>query len=167
MLPPEMTMLGKTLLNLDAIGRVIAPGFDPNASIRSHSARIMNQRMLKTLSPGTIFSGFLELKDLVDRLPARVNKILDTAANNDLRLKVDTGIDASSWPRLQTVANRVVVGLLLAALIIGAAMLMRVETSFRIFGYPGLAMVLFLAAVGAGVGLLINIVLRDIKPRRR
>lgn len=41
-------------------------------------------------------------------------------------------------------------GLILAAMIIGAAMLMRVETSFRIIGYPGLAMLFFLgAALGA------------------
>ena len=41
---------------------------------------------------------------------------------------------------LQKIANRITLGLLLAALIIGAAMLMRVETTFRILGYPGLAM---------------------------
>jgi len=51
--------------------------------------------------------------------------------------------------------------LIIAALIVGAAMLMRVETSFRIWGYPGLAILLFLAAAGAGVFLLINILFYD------
>ena len=51
---------------------------------------------------------------------------------------------------LQKIANRITVGLLLAALIIGAAMLMQVETSFRILGYPGFAILFFfLAACGA------------------
>ena len=51
---------------------------------------------------------------------------------------------------LQKVANRITLGLILAAMIVGAAMLMRVETSFRIMGYPGLAMLFFLgAALGA------------------
>ncbi len=51
---------------------------------------------------------------------------------------------------LQKIANRITLGLLLAALIIGAAMLMRVETTFRILGYPGLVMLFFLmAAIGA------------------
>ena len=44
---------------------------------------------------------------------------------------------------------------------VGAAMLMRVETSFRIFGYPGLAMLLFLAAVVGGVMLLADVMMHD------
>ena len=48
----------------------------------------------------------------------------------------------------QKVANRITVGLILAALIVGAALLMRVETTFRILGYPGLAILCFLAAAG-------------------
>ena len=49
----------------------------------------------------------------------------------------------------------------IAALIIGAALLMRVETSFRIWGYPGLAIIFFLVAAGAGVVLLLNILFYD------
>ena len=48
----------------------------------------------------------------------------------------------------QKVANRITTGLVLAALIIGAALLMRVPTSFQLFGYPGLAIICFLAAAG-------------------
>ncbi len=51
---------------------------------------------------------------------------------------------------LQKVANRITLGLILAAMIISAAMVMRIDTTFRIMGYPGFAMVLFtLAFVGA------------------
>jgi ubiquinone biosynthesis protein len=52
-------------------------------------------------------------------------------------------------------------GLVLASLIIGAALLMRVETSFRIFGYPGLAIICFLAATAGGVMLVVNIIFYD------
>ena len=58
-------------------------------------------------------------------------------------------------------SNRITTGLILAALIVGAAMMMRVETAFRIWGYPGLAILLFLAAAGGGVVLLINILFYD------
>jgi len=46
-------------------------------------------------------------------------------------------------------------------------MLMRVETSFRIFGYPGFAMIFFLLAAIAGVGLAITIVMTDVKARKK
>jgi ubiquinone biosynthesis protein len=159
--PAELTMLGKTLLNLDQVGRTIAPDFDPNASIRRNAAQIMQQRLLKSLSPGNLFSGVLELKDLVQRLPARLNKIIDAIANNEMKISVDAIDEKTLVIGFQKVANRITVGLIIAALIVGAAMMMRVETTFRIWGYPGLAILLFLAAAGAGVFLLINILFYD------
>jgi predicted unusual protein kinase regulating ubiquinone biosynthesis (AarF/ABC1/UbiB family) len=159
--PPELTMLGKTLLNLDQVGRAIEPQFDPNASIRRNAAQIMQQRLMKSLSPGNLFSGVLELKDLVQRLPARINKILDAIANNELKVHVDAIDEKTLVVGFQKVANRITVGLIIAALIVGAAMLMKVETSFRLWGYPGLAILLFLAAAAGGVTLLINILFYD------
>ena len=159
--PPELTMLGKTLLNLDQVGRAIEPSFDPNASIRRNAAQILQQRLMKSLSPGNLFSGVLELKDLVQRLPARLNKIIDAIANNELKVHVDAIDEKTLVVGFQKVANRITVGLIIAALIVGAAMLMKVETSFRLWGYPGLAILLFLAAAGGGVLLLINILFYD------
>ncbi len=159
--PSELTMLGKTLLNLDQVGRAIEPTFDPNASIRRNAAQIMQQRLMKSLSPGNLFSGVLELKDLVQRLPARINKILDAVANNEMKISVDAIDEKTLVIGFQKVANRITVGLIIAALIIGAAMLMRVETTFRIWGYPGLAILLFLGAAAAGIVLLVNILFYD------
>jgi hypothetical protein len=56
--------------------------------------------------------------------------------------------------------------LLLASLIVGAAMLMRVDTAFRLFGYPGFAMVFFLVAA-AGAGWLALTILSTVRPARR
>ncbi|MFL6239052.1 MAG: AarF/ABC1/UbiB kinase family protein, partial [Actinomycetes bacterium] len=62
---------------------------------------------------------------------------------------------------------RVVTGLIIAALIIGAAMMLQVDSSWKILGYPGLAMTVFgLAALG-GLWLVISIVAADRKVRRR
>jgi ubiquinone biosynthesis protein len=159
--PAELSLLGKTLLNLDQVGRALEPNFDPNASIRRNAADILQRRLLKTLSPGNLFSGVLELKDLLQRLPARINRFLDALANNDLKISVDAIDEHKLMVGFQKVANRITVGLVVAALIVGAALLMRVETSFRIWGYPGLAIILFLAAAGCGVALLINILFYD------
>jgi predicted unusual protein kinase regulating ubiquinone biosynthesis (AarF/ABC1/UbiB family) len=160
-LPTELTMLGKTLLNLDQIGEALDPKFNPNAAIRRNAAEIMRARMLKSASPGNLFSGILEMKEFVERLPGRVNKILDAVANNQLEVKVDAIDEARLTAGFQKVANRITMGLVLAALIIGAAMLMAVETSFRILGYPGFAIILFLFAAGGGIALMLSILFKD------
>ena len=159
--PPELTMLGKTLLNLDQVARALAPQFDPNASIRRNTAQMLQQRVVKTLSPGNLFSGVLEAKDLIQRLPARLNRFFDALANNEFKISVDAIDEKTLIVGFQKIANRITVGLIIAALIIGAALLMRVETSFRIWGYPGLAIIFFLFAAGAGVVLLLNILFYD------
>jgi len=67
---------------------------------------------------------------------------------------------------LQKVANRITLGLVLAALIVGAALMMRVETSFKIMGYPGLPTIFFVLAAAAGIILIINIAFTDVKPKK-
>jgi len=164
---PALTMLGKTLLNLDQVGRALDPDFDPNAAIRRNAAELMRQRMRKSLSPGNLFAGVMELKEFAENLPRRVNTILDRVASNSLEVKVDAIDEKMLLEGFIKVANRITMGLILASLIVGAALLMRVETSFRILGYPGLAIVCFLCAAGGGVALVGNILWADHKHRQR
>ena len=160
-LPSELTMLGKTLLQLDEVGRSLDPEFDPNASIRENTADLLRRRMLKSASPGNIASGLLEAKEFVEKLPGRVNRVLDGLANNQLSFKVDAIDESIVLDGLQKIANRIAMGLVLAALIVGAALLMQVPTEFRIFGYPGLAMLFFLAAAAGGFLLIASILKSD------
>ena len=55
----------------------------------------------------------------------------------------------------------------LAALIIGAAMLTRVETPFRLLGYPGVAIILLFLAAGGGIALMLTILLKDERRQRK
>jgi predicted unusual protein kinase regulating ubiquinone biosynthesis (AarF/ABC1/UbiB family) len=166
-MPPELALLGKTLLNLDEIGRRLDPEFDVNASMRRNATRLMQRRMLDSMSPANVFSTALEVRDFAERLPARMNRILDALSANDLRLKIEVIDHGSIIDGFQKVANRIALGLVLAALIVGAAMLMRVPTPFTILGYPGLAMLLFLAAAGGGFWMAWTILAGDVKTRIR
>ncbi len=159
--PAELTMLGKMLLNLDMVGKTLDPTFNPSASIRRNAETIMQQRVWKAFTPTNLFGGVLEIKDLLMRLPRRFNRILDMIARNELKVAVDAIDENVIIDGLQKVANRITMGLILAALIIGAALLMRVDTSFRIFGYPGLAILCFIGAGGVGSLLIIQILIKD------
>ena len=160
-LPPEFTMIAKALLNLDQVVYTLAPDFDPNAVIRNYASQIMQQRILKSLAPGNLMTNLLDVKDFLERLPNRVNKILDSVGNNELELKVDAIDEKKLMEGLQKVANRITVGLVIAAMIIGASLLMRVETSFKLFGYPGLAIIFFLLAAAAAIWLVVVILYYD------
>lgn len=166
-MPTELTMLSKTLLNLDELGRTLDPKFNPNDSIRRNSSDITNRRLAKSVSPANMFSGLMEAQEFAREMPRRVNRILDSLATNQLRFHVDAIDEGTLIEGFQKVANRITTGLILAALIIGASMLMDVESSFRIFGYPGLAILCFLAAAGGGFWLVIGIMVNDREVRKR
>jgi predicted unusual protein kinase regulating ubiquinone biosynthesis (AarF/ABC1/UbiB family) len=159
----ELTMLGKTLLNLDQVGRALDPKFDANASVRRNAAEIMQGQMRKNISLANLFSSAIEMKDFVAKLPGRTGKILDALASNEFEIKVDTIDEKGLMEGFQKVANRIALGLVLAATIVAAALLMRVETSFKILGYPGFAILLFLLATAGGASLVWNILLHDRK----
>jgi predicted unusual protein kinase regulating ubiquinone biosynthesis (AarF/ABC1/UbiB family) len=165
--PPELALLGKTLLQLDQVGQTLAPAFDPNESIRRNASELLNRRLKSSLTEGKLFSTMLETKQFVGGLPARLNKIMDAVGNAELNVNVRPAETRFILDGFQKVANRITTGLILAALIIGAALLMPVPTSFRLFGYPGLAMICFLAAGGGGFALVVNIIWQDHKSRRR
>lgn len=165
--PTELSMLGKTLLQLDEIGKTLAPQFNPNGAIRRNVAEILNKRIWKSASPGNLAASFLELKEFAGSLPSRLNRILDSVANAELEVKVKA-VDANILlSALHKIANRITSGLVLAALIIGAALLMQVQTSFTIFGYPGLAILCFIAAAAGGFYLVISIFVQDQRDKKK
>ncbi|HEX7182104.1 MAG TPA: AarF/ABC1/UbiB kinase family protein [Thermoanaerobaculia bacterium] len=158
---PELTLLGKALLHLDEAARALDPDLDPNQSVRRHTDSILRKHLMKRLSPSALFSSTLEMYELAQQLPGRLNSLMDSLANNKLELKINAFDESRLMDNLQKIANRISTGLVLAALIVGAALLMQVRTPFTLFGYPGLAMVLFLLAAACGFALVLNIFFND------
>jgi hypothetical protein len=82
-------------------------------------------------------------------------------ADNELKVNVDAIDETELIKGFQKIANRISSGLLVAALIIGAAMMMQIPTHFTLLGYPGLAMIFFLLAAAGGALMLWNILKSD------
>jgi predicted unusual protein kinase regulating ubiquinone biosynthesis (AarF/ABC1/UbiB family) len=165
--PSELVLLGKTMLQLDEVGRILDPAFDTNASIRRHVAALMARRMRKDLTQGSIYSTLLEMKDFTVGLPSRLNRIMDTVANSELEVKVKATDTKMVLDSMHKIANRVTMGIVLAGLIIGASLLAQVTTPFQLFGYPGLAMLCFIAAAAGGFWLVIRIFVSDYRSRKK
>ena len=164
-LPTEFTMIAKALLNLDQVVHTLDPKFDPNFAIRSYADVIMERRFKKSLSAGNLYGTVLELKEFVDKLPSRVNQLVDTLTTKGIRIDADVIDEHSLLASLHKIANRITVGLLLAALIVGAALMMRVESTWTILGYPAIAIIFFLLAAIGAVVLVFNIMFFDEKDK--
>jgi ubiquinone biosynthesis protein len=163
--PPELSLIGKTLLNLDGISQRLDPEFDPNEALKRNTISLTQSRLLQTVKPTSAVGALLDAKDFVEELPGRLGRVLDAVADSELEVRVRVVDDAQFVTSVQQLANRVTTGLVLAAMIIGAALIMNVETSLTLLGYPVLAIVFFLAAAAGGVMLLYSIWRGDRKAR--
>ena len=164
--PSELVLLGKTLLQLDGVGRILDPQFDPNAAIRRNLDDLLSRRLRNDFTRSSAITSLLELKEFTSNLPVRLNRIMDAVTNSELEIKVKAVDARVALDGMQKIANRITAGVVLAALIVGASLLMKVPTSFTLFGYPGLAILLCLAAAGGALYLVGSIFLQDYRSRK-
>jgi ubiquinone biosynthesis protein len=164
-LPPELALLGKALLNLDEIARRLDPHFDPTESVRERADAMLRQRLRP--SRERLVSAALETRELIEQLPGRLNRFMDALGKGEMHVNVDAIDERQLIEGLDRMVNRLTAGIVLAALVIGAAMLTRVQTSSELFGYPTIAMLFFLLAAGGAVWLFASILLEGRRRRRR
>ncbi len=166
--PQELSLLGRTLLSLDHVAHVLQPDFDGDAAIRRHASSLLTEMMTDQLRPTAMLRGMLETKEFVEQLPQRANRILTNLADGGMRLQVDTIDEDRLHATIRGVGNRLSAGIVVAALVIGASMLLGVDVAGpTLFGYPAMAIVLFLGAVGLGLWLVGSVLLEGRRDRRR
>ncbi len=158
---PELALLGKTLLNLDEATRLLAPDLQPRKLVEEHATSLMRKHLLHSISPAELFDTALETNQFLQSLPGRLNTIMGNVADGRFEVKLHAFDEDLFLSNMQKIANRITLGLVVAALIVGAALLTRVPAGFQVFGYPGLAMILFLIAAATGFALVATILFTD------
>jgi ubiquinone biosynthesis protein len=164
--PPELSLLGKTLLNLEQVAFALDPQLDVKAIVETHIQHVMRERLKQSFSPANIAGELMEVQALLRESPRKVSDILSLLAENRLTVHLGGLDDSQLMENLQKIANRISAGVITAALILASAMLMKVETpGIKLFGYPALALVLFLVGTGVGLMLVWSALRRDHKAR--
>lgn len=162
-IPVNLNVLGKILLNMDQIVATLTPEYDMQKTVKEYVKYLMQKKVKDNIKPGNLMELFLEMKDLTENLPFRLNKFSENLAENKIRVKVDTIDEERFTDAFQKVANRITAGLIIAALIMGAALMARIPSSWTIGGYPAFAFLLFVFAALIGLYLLYQILFKDKK----
>ncbi len=165
--PAELPLLGKTLLNLEAVSSALDPEMPVKQIIEDHLQDVLQRQMKQMFSPNRLASDLLEIQELVRESPRRLSQLLRTLSDNRFRVHI-TGLEESRLiESMQKIANRISVGVITAGLIMGAALMMRIPTSTQLFGYPALALILFLVAFILGSTLVASSLVNDRKTKPR
>ena len=160
-LPMEVILLGRAMMQLDEVVSCLDSEFNPNDKIREEVAGVMQRHSSQKISLSSLYQSVLETTEFAQELPSRANKFADLLANNEVKIKVDALDENRILDGLNKVANRISAGLIIAAMIIGAALMMRLETPWTILGYPAIAFCFMVFAAIAGGILVWRVVISD------
>ncbi|TNJ33255.1 ABC1 kinase family protein [Arenimonas terrae] len=165
--PAELAILGKTLLNLESVALALDPGASMKQALSEHRDHLFRQRAAAGLDLSRLATDLFDMQELVRDAPQRLSVLLRTLADNRFRIHV-AGLEESRLiESIQKIANRVTAGVIAAAMIVGAALIMDIPTSRTLLGYPVLALLMFLVAAGLGAGLVISSLLGDRRTQPR
>lgn len=163
--PPELSLLGRALLHLEGVCRLLAPELRVRPVLEDHFPRVVRAQMQRSMSLPSLAVEAVELQALMQDAPRKVSAALSLLAENRLQVRV-TGLQESRlMENLQKIANRIAAGVVIAALILASALLLRAQPGGLMSGYSKLAMLLFVIATALGLGLVVSALFHDRKAK--
>ncbi|MFO7188458.1 MAG: AarF/UbiB family protein [Pseudomonadota bacterium] len=156
-MPPDLALLIKAFISLEAMGRELDPDFDIAGQAKPVLERIMREHYAPAAVLRRGMRTSTELLQITAGLPRDIARVLRMARRGRLELHVDVQSLRRVGNQLDRAANRLTVGIVIAALIIGSSIVMTVPGGPSLLGLPLFGLLGFLGAAVGGVWLLLSI----------
>ena len=156
-LPPDLALLFKTLISLDGVGRKLDPDFNIVEIATPFVVELMNKKYRPDIVIKKGLDQSTELFQVLTSLPADVKDLLHSVKRKGIKVNVDVKRLDHFGHQMDRAASRVTIGLIVAALIVGTAIVSSIENQPTVWGLPAWGFVGFMAAVIWGIALLISI----------
>jgi ubiquinone biosynthesis protein len=122
-LPSELWLLGKTLAMMEGVGLKLVPDFDMFAVSRPYVQRFMREMASPRAWMPSLIRGMGDWAQLLDMLPRTGMQLLTRAERGELEVSLRHQELGRALVYLDRLANRLALSILLAALIVGLALL--------------------------------------------
>ena len=156
-LPADLTMLIKAFISLEGMGRELDPDFD----MASEAMPLLEQALRKRYMPASLLKrgrwAVGEALALIADLPRDLSRLLRAARRGRLEIHIDITHLRRFGNQLDSAANRLVFGIVVAALIIGSSIVMTVPGGPSLLGLPFFGLLGFFGAVIGGIWLMLSI----------
>jgi ubiquinone biosynthesis protein len=161
-LPGDLALLARTIITLEGTGRGLDPEFVLVDAVRPFAMRLVRDRLSPVVAGRRALRTFRQAADLAQAFPRRLDDLWDQLEEGDITFGIQVRRLEVIINRLNSMVNRVAFSLVVAALIIGSALILlggrsSWELPFLGLGIP-VAQIAFLGAVAAGAWLLISMI---------
>jgi ubiquinone biosynthesis protein len=142
---------------LEGVGQVLDPGFDMIAYAEPFIQRAMRERFKPQRIAGDLMDVASRLIHFFQQFPKDLLDITNLIRQQRFRLQVEhQGLDTILATHDQ-ISNRISFSIIIAALIIGSALIVISEIPPLVFGISLIGIILFFAAAIMGIWLLVAI----------
>lgn len=162
-LPSDLLLVNKAFLTIEGLGRRLDPDFNLISVAEPYATAFMRKRM----SPKRLLSkarkNLYDVTDFLSTFPKQLRTVLRKAVMDELHVKM-TPIGLDRLIRdIDRSSNRLSFSLIIAAIIIGSAVIIHSGSGGLLFGFPALGVIGFGVAFLFSIWLLIAI-LRSGRP---
>ena len=156
-LPPDLSLLIKAFVSLEGMGHEL----DPDFNMAAEAMPLLQKTLRARYAPNAVLQrgwhGVKDMLSLLSGLPQDVSRLLRAAKRGRLEIHIDVMHLKRLGNQLDSAANRLVVGVVVAALIIGSSIVMTVPGGPTLLGLPFFGLLGFVGALLGSLWLLVSI----------
>lgn len=153
-LPPDLTMLTKAFISLEGMGHQLDPDFDMITEAKPFMRKLMLNRMSPDQLVKRVRQGLSDGFDVLTGLPKDTHDLVKTMQSGQFKFHMEIEQADRFLDRFDKSVARLIMGIVIAALIMGSSIVMTVSGNDIPFGLSIFAMLGFLGAVIGAIWLL-------------
>lgn len=155
-MPDSLFILGKTVMISENMVRRICPELDMAQVLKPLALEYLKETLRPGLYPGSLYKQISGASGALFTLPRDVCQAVRNFANNDTRITFYHRNLNWLYDMLDISSSRIAFGLILAALMVGSAVVMHTGKGPLLWGYPLIGTIGFMLSGFLGVMVLIS-----------
>ncbi len=156
-IPPDMFLMMKALTTIEGVARMLDPDFEMVKKTAPFVKRLLMGRFSPQRISGEVYRLAADLMKFVQQFPKELLDISRLIRQQKLYLKIENpGLERTLSTHDQ-ISNRISFSIIIAALIIGSALIVISEIPPLFYGIPLIGIIVFLPAAVMGIWLLVAI----------
>jgi ubiquinone biosynthesis protein len=156
-IPADIFLMMKALSTVEGVGRMLDPEFDMISRAAPFITRVKLERFKPERIANDIYDLGAQLLKFLRQFPNQLLELTNMIRQEKLRLQIEHRGLENMLATHDRISNRISFSILIAALIIGSALIVISETPPLVYGISLIGILLFFAAAIMGIWLLVAI----------
>jgi len=135
-LPADLTLMFKSLITLEALGRKYDPHFRLVERLKPFLDRAIAARYEPTAVVRRTGANLAHFLGLIGSVPRDIGRLVKDARRGRMRVDLDLKRLDSFGKKLDSTIDRITIGIMTASLVIGSSIVMTVTSGPQVFGIP-------------------------------